>query len=243
MNPSPSDTAPRGWFASVRKTLAGYFVAGLLVITPIAVTGWVVAWVVERLDNAILPHLLRVIGLEQAPRIPFVGAIFTILVILLLGVIARHFFGLELLRIGERLLARVPVARSIYGGVKQLLETIFLTSSARQFRRVVLIEYPRKGIYSLAFTTGPAQGLVQDETPELVISCFVPTTPNPTSGFFLLVPERELQTLDMSVEDAFKLIMSAGLVAPERKPGQAANLPPAVPAAVAPVAAGPENPS
>lgn len=238
--PAP-DPAPRGWFASVRKTLGGYFVAGLLVITPISVTAWVVAWVVERLDNAILPHLLRLVGLEAAPRIPLVGAVFTILVILLLGVIARHFFGLELLRFGERLLARVPVARSIYGGVKQLLETIFLTSGARQFRRVVMIEYPRKGIYSLAFTTGPAQGIVQDETPELVISCFVPTTPNPTSGFFLLVPERDLRTLDLSVEDAFKLIMSAGLVTPERKPGPAAKSPRGVPAAVAPVAIGPEN--
>ena len=238
---SPSDPAPRGWFASVRKTLAGYFVAGLLVITPIAVTLWVVAWVVERLDNAILPHLLRLVGLEQAPRIPLVGAIFTILVILLLGVVARHFFGLELLRIGERLLARIPVARSIYGGVKQLLETIFLTSGSQKFRRVVLIEYPRKGIYSLAFTTGTAQGIVQDETPEVVISCFVPTTPNPTSGFFLLVPEQEIRTLDISVEDAFKLIMSAGLVTPERKPGSPAPPPPAVPTTVAPVAVGPET--
>ncbi len=244
MTTPPIDPAARGGFASVRKALAGYFVAGLLVITPISVTLWVIAWVVERLDNAILPPLLRLVGFAEAPRIPFLGAIFTVLVILLLGVIARHFFGLELLRIGERLLARVPVARSIYGGVKQLLETIFLTSEARQFRRVVMIEYPRKGIYSLAFTTGTAQGIVQDETPEVVVSCFVPTTPNPTSGFFLLVPERELRTLDISVEDAFKLIMSAGLVTPERKsgpPGDAAKSPPAVPAAVAPVAVGPEN--
>lgn len=238
--PSPAP-APRGWFASVRKTLGGYFVAGLLVITPISVTAWVVAWVVERLDNAILPHLLRLVGLDAAPRIPLVGAVFTILVILLLGVIARHFFGLELLRIGERLVARVPVARSIYGGVKQLLETIFLKSGSQKFRRVVLIEYPRKGIYSLAFTTGPAQGIVQDETPETVVSCFVPTTPNPTSGFFLLVPEHEMRTLDLSVEDAFKLIMSAGLVTPERKPDPSSGSPPAVPAAVAPAAIGPEN--
>lgn len=241
MTTPPPDPAPRGWFASVRKTLGGYFVAGLLVITPISVTAWVVAWVVERLDNAILPHLLRLVGLDAAPRIPFVGAVFTILVILLLGVIARHFFGLELLRIGERLVARVPVARSIYGGVKQLLETIFLTTGSQRFRRVVLIEYPRKGIYSLAFTTGPAQGIVQDETPELVICCFVPTTPNPTSGFFLLVPEREMQTLDLSVEDAFKLIMSAGLVTPERKPGPVAKPLAGVPTAVAPAAIGPEN--
>jgi uncharacterized membrane protein len=216
MNPPPPDPAPRGWVASARKALGSYFVTGLLVIAPISVTAWVVLWAVQRLDNAILPHLLRLLGVENAPRIPLVGAVFTIAVILLLGVVARHFFGMELVRIGERMLARIPVARSIYGGVKQLIETIFLANPNQQFRRVVLIEYPRKGIYALAFTTGAGQGIVQEETPERVVNCFVPTTPNPTSGFYLLVPESEIREVDLSVEDAFKLIMSAGLVTPER---------------------------
>ena len=224
MNPPSPDPAPRGWMASARHALAGYFVAGLLLIAPIAVTAWVVAWAVRSLDNAILPHLLRLAGLEHAPRIPLVGAIFTIAVILLLGVVARHFFGMELVRLGERVLARIPVARSIYGGVKQLIETIFLANPTQQFRRVVLIEYPRKGIYAIAFTTGASQGIVQEETPERVINCFVPTTPNPTSGFYLLVPESELRAVDLTVEDAFKLIMSAGLVTPERP----VRVPPAV---------------
>jgi uncharacterized membrane protein len=231
MNSPQSEAATRGWAASARTALTGYFVAGLLVIAPITVTAWVVLWAVRTLDNAILPSLLRLAGIEQAPRIPLVGAVFTIAVILLLGVVARHFFGMELLRIGERMLSRVPIARSIYGGVKQLLETIFLANPSRQFRRVVLIEYPRKGIYSLAFTTGAAQGIVQDQTPERVINCFVPTTPNPTSGFYLLVPEGEIKAVDLSVEDAFKLIMSGGLVAPERMPRPA----PAAPAAAEPV--------
>jgi uncharacterized membrane protein len=212
---APEET-PRGWWVRARKALGGYFVTGLLVIAPISVTAWVVLWAVQRLDNAILPHLLRGLGVENAPRIPLVGAVFTIAVILLLGVIARHFFGMELVRLGERLLARIPVARSIYGGVKQLIETIFLANPDQRFRRVVIIEYPRKGIYSLAFTTGAGQGIVQEETPEQVVNCFVPTTPNPTSGFYLLVPEHEIREVDLTVEDAFKLIMSAGLVTPER---------------------------
>lgn len=212
----PSGRAPRNWLGAVRQTLAGYFAAGLLVIVPISVTAWVIAWAVRRLDNALLPHLLDWAGLQYAPRIPLVGAVFTVLVILLLGVAVRHLFGMELVRLGERLLARVPVARSIYGGVKQLLETVLLADPHVQFRRVVLIEYPRRGLYALGFTTGPARGIVQDETPETVVNCFVPTTPNPTSGFYLLVPESEVRPVDLTVEEAFQLIMSGGLVTPER---------------------------
>jgi uncharacterized membrane protein len=145
--------------------------------------------------------------------------LFTFVVILFLGVIARHLLGGEFQRAWERLLARVPVARSIYGGVKQLVEAIFASSSqSSRFRRVVLIEYPRRGIYALAFTTGPARGIVQEVTEQEMINCFVPTTPNPTSGFYLLVPEGELIEIALSVEDAFKLVMSAGLVTPESLP-------------------------
>ncbi len=144
------------------------------------------------------------------------GALFTLLFILLLGVIARHFFGAELVRAGERILARVPVARSIYGGVKQLTEAIFLSQSKAAFRRVVLIEYPRREMWVVAFTTGETQGVVAEALDEPMVNCFVPTTPNPTSGFFLMVPERDLREVDVTVEDAFKLVMSGGLVNPRR---------------------------
>jgi uncharacterized membrane protein len=139
-----------------------------------------------------------------------------------LGVIARHLFGGEVLKLWERLLARVPVARNIYSGVKQLFEAIFRGDRGSQFNRVVLIEYPRKGIYALAFTTGPAQGVVQALTEKRMINCFLPTTPNPTSGFYLLVPEDEVTEADITVEDAFKLVMSAGIVTPDNKRSQAA---------------------
>jgi uncharacterized membrane protein len=134
-------------------------------------------------------------------------------VILLFGVIARHLFGWELVRLWERVLSRVPVARNIYAAVKQLFEAIFSDKGAN-FRRVVLIEYPRRGIWAIAFTTGPARGIVQDRTPDDMVNVFVPTTPNPTSGFYLLVPEADLIPIDVTVEQAFKLVMSAGLVSP-----------------------------
>jgi uncharacterized membrane protein len=145
--------------------------------------------------------------------------LFTFVVIIFLGVIARHLLGGEFQRAWERLLARVPVARSIYGGVKQLVEAIFASSNqSSRFHRVVLVEYPRRGVHALAFTTGPARGVVQ-EVPDLaMINCFVPTTPNPTSGFYLLVPEADLIEVALTVEDAFKLVMSAGLVTPETVP-------------------------
>ncbi len=135
--------------------------------------------------------------------------------ILLFGVVARHLFGLEIVRLGERILRRVPIARSIYGGVKQLVEAIFSSNQATSFRRVALIEYPRPGIYALTFVTGPARGVIEESLQgRPVANCFVPTTPNPTSGFYLLVPEDDLIEVDLTVEEAFKLVMSAGLVYP-----------------------------
>ena len=194
-----------------------YFVAGILAFAPLGITIWAIAWIIQRLDSLLLPRVLSFVypGLEEPPQIPLVGAVFTLLVILLMGVIARHFFGTEFVRAWERLLSRVPVARNIYGGVKQLFEAIFTRNREHQFNRVVLIEYPRKGIYAIAFTTGPARGRIQEATERYMINCFLPTTPNPTSGFYLLVPDDEIIEVSLSVEEAFKLIMSAGMVSPD----------------------------
>ena len=204
-------------FQFLREAVRRYFVAGILFFAPIGITIWAIASIVVWLDNLILPAFLKLVipGLDEAPPLPLVGMLFTFFVIILLGVIARHFFGGEFQRAWERLLSRVPVARSIYAGVKQLLEAIFTTQQSSRFNRVVMIEYPRRGVYALAFTTGPARGAVQDSTEEHMINCFLPTTPNPTSGFYLLVPEDDITDLDMTIEDAFKIVMSAGLVTPE----------------------------
>ena len=216
------------WMARIRRSLGGYFVAGVLTFAPIGITIWAIAWIIQRLDSLLLPRVIRLLfpDLEAPPNLPFVGAIFTLFVILLFGVVARHLFGREIVRLWERLLSRVPIARNIYAAVKQLLDAIFVSGSQTNFRRVVLVEYPRKGVYAIAFTTGPARGPFGPVMVPDLVNVFVPTTPNPTSGFYLVVPEKDLTSLDITVEQAFKLVMSAGLVAPEEstpsEPGEKA---------------------
>jgi uncharacterized membrane protein len=196
-----------------------YFVAGLLALAPVGITVWAIIWIIQRLDNLMLPRVLEWVspGTGNAPDMPpLVGALFTFVVILLSGVIVRHLFGHEVLRFGERLLARVPIAGSIYGGVKQLFVASLATgTSSSSFNRVVLVEYPRKGIYALAFITGETRGPISDSLGGVeLLNCFVPTTPNPTSGFYLVLPANAVIEVDLDVEDAFKVIMSAGMVMP-----------------------------
>ena len=201
----------------LREAVRRYFVAGVLFFAPIGITIWAIASIVVWLDNLILPKFLQLVfpGLDDPPALPLVGMLFTFFVIIMLGVVARHFFGTEFQRAWERLLSQVPVARSIYAGVKQLLEAIFSGQKGQRFNRVVMIEYPRKHVFALAFVTGEAGGELQRKVGSRLINCFLPTTPNPTSGFYLLVPEEDIINLDLSVEDAFKIVMSAGLVTPE----------------------------
>ncbi|MAE94154.1 MAG: hypothetical protein CL910_05785 [Deltaproteobacteria bacterium] len=218
------------------KILRRYFVAGILTFAPIGITVWAIAWIVQRLDNLLLPQVLKLAfpGVQDPPTIPLLGALFTLLVILLFGVVARHLFGWELVRLWERVLSRVPVARNIYAAVKQLFEAIFRSESNQSFSGVAVIEYPRKGIFVLAFVTGPLRGVELPDLPPALASVFVPTTPNPTSGFYLLIPEEDLIPVDLTVEQAFKMVMSAGLVAPgnERgEPGEAAAGVPVAPPA------------
>ena len=220
----------RAWKVVVDATRR-YFVAGLLAFAPIGITVWAIAWIVRSLDAMLLPPLLKLLfpSVQPAPNLPpFVGVAFVFLVILLSGVIVRHLFGHEIVRLWERLLSRVPVARSLYGGVKQLFQAIISnTSASASFNRVVMIEYPRTGVYALAFTTGTTRGPISETLPhEKLVNCFVPTTPNPTSGFYLVIPEQDLYDVAMSVEDAFKVIMSAGLVSPDLiEPGSAPAAP------------------
>ncbi len=212
----------------IRALLQRYFVAGMLAFAPIGITIWAMVAIVTYLDNLLLPHLLALLftEVESPPSLPLVGAIFTLLVILLCGVIARHLFGWELVRITERLLSRVPVARNIYNAVKQLFEAIFRSEFSTAFRLVVLVEYPRRDCWAVGFTTGAASQVFQSSFEEPMANVFVPTTPNPTSGFYLVVPERDLRRVDLSVEEAFKLVMSAGLVNPENEGADAPSLSP-----------------
>jgi uncharacterized membrane protein len=216
----------RAWHWSW-NAIRRYFVAGLVAFAPIGITFWAIAWIVQRLDNLLLPRVVSWFfpAMEQPIELPpLVGALFTFVVILMSGVVVRHFFGNELVRVWERMLSRVPVARSIYGGVKQLFEAIVAGGRTSSFNTVVLIEYPRKGIWALAFTTGEVSGPMLDAFPDQqMINCFVPTTPNPTSGFYLVIPKLEIREIDLSVEEAFKVIMSAGLVTPDQNNGNGEN--------------------
>ena len=216
----------KNFWTHLRAAIRRYFSAGLLAFAPIGITRWAIVWIIQKLDNLLLPQVIAALGPqldEPADLPPLVGAIFTFGVILLAGVVVRHLFGNELLRVGERLLNRVPIARSIYYGVKQLFEAIFSSSTSPQsFSRVVLVEYPRRGIWGIAFVTGAVRGPVARAFDgESMLNCFIPTTPNPTSGFYLLVPESDTRELDLSVEDGFKVIMSAGLVTPLERSTQA----------------------
>ena len=213
--PSPTRTRLRRWAVAARGIFRRYFVAGILFFAPIGITLWAIFWIIGYLDRLLLPRVLGWMGMSDPPTLPLVGAIFTLFVILLMGVIARHLLPFEITRRWAKLIDDIPIAGTIYGAVHQLFEAIFQSEQGSRFSRVVVIEYPRKGLFALAFTTGEARGIVQDVTPETMINCFVPTTPNPTSGFYLLVAESEVMDIDLTVEEAFKLVMSAGLVAPE----------------------------
>lgn len=192
-----------------------WLIAGLLVWLPLGATLLVIRFLVDLMDRSLLllPPGLRPENLLGF-HIPGLGIILTLLILLLTGFLAANVFGARLLSIGEAILQRVPLARSIYGGVKQLSQTV-LAGGNKSFRKVLLIEYPRKGIWTLGFQTAEPAGEVQARTAKDVVTVFVPTTPNPTSGFIVLVPRDEIVEMDMSVEDALRMIISLGVVSPD----------------------------
>jgi uncharacterized membrane protein len=195
------------------------FVAGLLVIVPVGFTILAIFWIVGQLDNLVLPKVFRGLGMEPRQP-PFVGVVVTLGLILAGGAVARSFVGRAALRYWERLVDRIPVARSLYAVLKQFMEAVFGTGTNEQFRSVVLIEYPRRGVWSYAFLTGRIAGSAvpgagHAELPEQMVKVFIPSTPNPTTGYFLLLPEEDIIETGLSVEEAFKLIISAGIATGE----------------------------
>lgn len=188
-----------------------HFITGLIVTVPLVLTFIVVSWIVGFIDQALgfLPE--RFHPDRHLPfKIPGLGIILTLAVIQTVGLLSTNLFGRTFVRMYERLLDRIPFVRGIYLAVKQLIEQIIAPSSDR-FRRAVLVQYPRKGIYSIGFVTGISTGII-DPSRGKVLNVFIPTTPNPTSGYYLLIPEDETVPLDLTVEEAFKLIVSAGMV-------------------------------
>jgi len=197
-------------------TLRRYLVAGLLIWVPLGVTLLIVGFLVDLMDQTLLllPESIQPENL-LGYRIPGLGLVLTAAVVLVTGMIVTNLFGKQLITLGEQMLRRIPVVRSIYGAVKQVTESMF--SSGKSFRKVVLVEYPRKGMWSLAFQTGNGADEINDKTGHEVTNVFIPTTPNPTSGFFLMVPRAEVIELDMSIDDGLKMLLSVGVVVPEKK--------------------------
>ena len=202
-----------GLFASLRAS----FLTGLIVVLPVALTIWLVWSVMGWVDAFVLPLVPRQFRPEQYIGINLrgVGVIFFLLFTLVIGWVAKGVIGRAVIRYGESLVDRTPVVRSIYGGAKQIAETVFAQNET-SFHTACLVEYPRKGAWAIAFVSTHAKGEIarRDQSGERLLSIFLPTTPNPTSGFLLFVAESEIVPLDMSVEDAAKLVISAGLVYP-----------------------------
>ncbi len=197
-----------------RQLIKRYFITGLLIWVPLAITAWVLALIVGTMDQSLhlLPaaiHPRNVFGFD----IPGVGAVLTLLVIVVTGLLAANFIGQRLVVWWERLLARIPVVNSIYNSVKQVSDTLF-SSSGNAFRQALLIEYPRRGTWTIAFLTGAPGGEVLRHLDGEHVSVYVPTTPNPTSGFFLMLPKADVIPLEMSVDTALKYVISMGVVAP-----------------------------
>ena len=202
----------RRFTESVRR----YFLSGLVAFLPLAATIWILNIVVRFMDNALnfLPPPIRPKTYIQVD-FPGLGALVTFLLICLIGVFVTHFVSHQARALLNSLLRRIPIVRGVYGAMEQLAHAL-LSQDRNRSNRVVLVEFPRKGIYALGFVTGVSEGEVQDRTGEKVVNVFVPMTPNPTSGRYVLVPEREVIALEMSVEEAFKLIASGGMVVPKR---------------------------
>ncbi|KOP28154.1 hypothetical protein AMR41_01755 [Hapalosiphon sp. MRB220] len=202
-----------------KQDLKNDLIAGLLVVIPLATTIWltitIASWVINfltRIPNKLNPFdglhpiLVSVLNL-------LVGLMVPLLSILLIGLMARNIVGRWLLDFGERVLQAIPLAGQVYKTLKQLLETILKDTNSK-FRRVILVEYPRQGIWAIAFVTGMVSNDIQAHMSRPMLSIFIPTTPNPTTGWYAVVPEDEVVNLSMSIEDAFKIIVSGGIVAP-----------------------------
>lgn len=224
MSDDQDDSHRRGLLARFRAN----FLTGLVVLLPIALTFWLIWTVTGWIDGWVMPFVPRAFRPDTLMRDHFgpgavsirgLGVVVFLVFTVLVGWLAKGLIGRSVIRRTERLVDRMPVIRSVYSGAKQIAETVF-AQSEKSFERACLVEYPRKGMWGIGFVSTPAKGEIDRRIPvtEPILSVFLPTTPNPTSGFLLYVPASEVILLDMKVEDAAKLIISAGLVYPQPRP-------------------------
>ena len=193
------------------KNLRNYLITGLIILLPLVVTIYIVTTIFNAVDGFLRPLIELVIGRS----VYGLGFFLTILVILGIGIIGTNVLGKRLISFGERLLTRIPLVKNIYLTVQQIINALFLKNKTA-FRKVVVVEYPRRGIYQVGFLTSEGRGEVQENTEDPVVNVFIPTTPNPTSGMLILVPRSEITYLDMTVEEGLKFIISGGTVTPEK---------------------------
>lgn len=195
--------------------LRAYFLAGVLITAPMSITFYLAWLFISFVDSRVRPLIPPVYNPESYLPfgIPGIGVIIAIITLTLIGATTAGYVGRLFLRMSEQVLARMPVIRSIYGATKQIFETV-LANQSQAFREVVLVEYPRRGIWAIGFITGTTEGEVQELTEDEVINVFLPTTPNPTSGFLLFVPRRDLVYLSMTIEEGIKMVVSGGIVTP-----------------------------
>jgi uncharacterized membrane protein len=189
----------------LKAHLKKYFISGLVVVVPISLTIYILSFIISFTDK-----LYPIVEAYLPFYVPGFGIIITFLIIFFVGVITTNFLGKKLISTGEKIIARIPLVKVIYHSIKQIAEAM-LSFEEKSFRKVVLIEYPRKGIYSMAFVTGVTKNEAQAKTQKKLINVFLPTTPNPTSGFYLMVPEDELIELQIKPDEAFRLIVSGGM--------------------------------
>ncbi len=214
-DPDGEDATAEVHVLSFGQRMRAYFFAGILVIAPISITFYLAWLFIGFVDSKVTPLLPTKYNPETyLPfALPGLGLVILVLFLMLIGALTAGFFGKIWTRFSEQMLARMPVIRNIYSALKQILETILADQSAA-FREAVLIEYPRRGIWAIGFITGRTQAEVQNVTEEECINIFLPTTPNPTSGFLLFVPKKDLIPLSMTVEEAIKMVISGGIVTP-----------------------------
>lgn len=200
--------------ARLATRLRNYFLTGLLVAAPISITIYITVGFIDFVDKWFTP----LIPVEYQPPIavPGLGLVVAVVLLTLLGLLTANFFGRQLLNLGERIVARMPIVRNIYSALKQIFETV-ISQTGNSFREVGLIEWPHPGVYALVFVTTQSKGEIAHRTGEDLIGVFMPTTPNPTSGFLMFLARDKVTILDMTVEEGAKMIISAGLIEPAMK--------------------------
>ena len=198
--------------------IKNYFLTGVLVTAPVVITFWIVTSLVNVFDRLVTPIIPYYINPNfYLPRdVPGLGLIVLFIFLVFIGFITANFFGSWVLKKTELIIHKIPLIKVFYKAIKQILETL-LKGNSKAFREAVLLEYPRKGVWVIGFTTGKVEGAIKKKIKNELINVFVPTTPNPTSGFLLLVPRKDLKHLDVNVDDAIKTIVSAGIITLETR--------------------------